>query len=66
MGEPGSVEPPVAEPSQAEVAEPAEEEAEDLIKPADPDFERLIAEEEEIDRRTREHHDLPHFKKDDG
>ena len=57
MGEPGSVEPPV----EAE----AEEEAADLIKPADPDFERLIAEEEEIDRRTREHHDLPHFKKDD-
>ncbi len=64
MGEPGSVEPPV-EAVPAEVVEP-EEEAEDLIKPADPDFERLIAEEEEIDRRTREHHDLPHFKKDDG
>src|SRR5687767_11434652 len=36
-----------------------------LIKEADPELERLIAEEEEIERRTREHHEAPHFKKDE-
>ena len=30
-------------------------------KEADPELERLLAEEEEIERRTREHHETPHF-----
>ena len=43
----------------AEVAEPKP------IVAVDPDLERLLAEEEEIERRTRgEHHETPHFPKD--
>ena len=33
-----------------------------LLKEADPDLERLLAEEEEIERRTRESHETPHFR----
>jgi len=33
-----------------------------LVKEADPDIERLLAEEEEIERRTRESHETPHFR----
>ena len=36
-----------------------------LVGDVDPALERLIAEEEEIERRTREHHEAPHFKKDE-
>ncbi len=36
-----------------------------LIAEADPDFEKLLAEEEEIERRTRQHHETPHFRGDD-
>ncbi len=36
-----------------------------LLGEADPDFERLLAEEEEIERRTRQHHETPHFRGDD-
>jgi small subunit ribosomal protein S3 len=39
---------------------------EPLIKEADPEFERLLAEEEEIERTTREHHETPHFRPGDG
>ena len=42
------------------------EEATPLIKEADPDFERLLAEEEEIERATRTHHETPHFRPGDG
>jgi small subunit ribosomal protein S3 len=35
-----------------------------IIKEADPDLERILAEEEELDRRQKEHHDTPHFHKD--
>ena len=37
------------------------DEAAPLVKEADPELERLLAEEEEIERRTREHHETPHF-----
>ena len=37
-----------------------------LIGEADPEFERLLAEEEEIERSTREHHETPHFRPGDG
>ena len=37
-----------------------------LIREADPEFERLLAEEEEIERSTREHHETPHFRPGDG
>ncbi len=36
-----------------------------LIPDADPERERLLAEEEEIERRTREHHETPHFRSGD-
>jgi small subunit ribosomal protein S3 len=45
-------------------AEAAEENT-PLIKEADPEFERLLAEEEEIERTTREHHETPHFRPGD-
>jgi small subunit ribosomal protein S3 len=32
-----------------------------LVKEADPELERLLAEEEEIERRTRQHHEAPKF-----
>jgi len=41
------------------------EEATPLVKEADPEFERLLAEEEEIERSTREHHETPHFRPGD-
>jgi small subunit ribosomal protein S3 len=43
---------------------PADENA-PMIKEADPELERLLAEEEEIERRTREHHETPHFRAGD-
>jgi small subunit ribosomal protein S3 len=39
-------------------------EAEPIIKEAEPELERLLAEEEEIERLTREHHETPHFRGD--
>jgi small subunit ribosomal protein S3 len=38
-----------------------EAEATPLIKEADPELERLLAEEEDIERRTRQHHEAPKF-----
>ena len=43
----------------------AGEEAAPLVKEADPEFERLLAEEEEIERTTRESHETPHFRPGD-
>ena len=51
----------VADEPEAEV-----EEAAPLIKEADPELERLLAEEEEIERSVREHHETPHFRPGDG
>jgi len=42
------------------------EEATPLLKEADPELERLLAEEEEIERSTREAHETPHFRPGDG
>ena len=58
---------PVAEPVSEEAArsDEAEPEAEPLVKEADPELERLLAEEEEIERRTREHHEAPKFHGDE-
>ena len=36
-----------------------------LVKEADPELERLLAEEEEIERRTRQHHETPKFHGDE-
>jgi small subunit ribosomal protein S3 len=63
-GEPGTT-PTTIEPAAGEPAaeEPIAEEA--PIVNVDPELERLLAEEEEIERRTRaEHHETPHFPKD--
>ncbi|CAM8644721.1 RpsC Ribosomal protein S3 [Acidimicrobiia bacterium] len=37
-----------------------------LVKEADPELERLLAEEEEIERSTRQPHETPHFRPGDG
>jgi small subunit ribosomal protein S3 len=50
---------------EAVVAEEAEE-ATPLVKEADPDLERLLEEEEQIERATRQHHETPHFRPGDG
>ena len=42
------------------------EETTPLVKEADPDLERLLEEEEQIERATREHHETPHFRAGDG
>ncbi|MFP3908079.1 MAG: 30S ribosomal protein S3 [Acidimicrobiales bacterium] len=56
-----------AEEAPAVAEEPTEaEEPAPLVKEADPDFERLLAEEEEIERSVREHHETPHFRPGDG
>jgi len=60
QGEPGAE---GEAPAAAEGAEP--EEAAPLVKEADPELERLLAEEEEIERRTRQHHETPHFRSGD-
>ena len=57
--------------TEAEVgAPPADdvdpEQAAPLVKEADPELERLLAEEEAIERSTREHHETPHFRDGDG
>src|SRR5579862_5804126 len=69
QGAPGSVlTPPEGEhPTGPDGAEEAVAEATPLpgAAPAGDDFERLLAEEEEIERRTRnEHHETPHFRKE--
>jgi small subunit ribosomal protein S3 len=68
LGEPGTAV-ATAEPGEAGDAgesSAAEEAAEARpIVTVDPELERLLAEEEEIERRTRgEHHETPHFPKD--
>jgi small subunit ribosomal protein S3 len=65
LGEPGTTPTEPGEPAAGEPAteEPAAEES--PIVNVDPELERLLAEEEEIERRTRaEHHETPHFPKD--
>jgi small subunit ribosomal protein S3 len=50
-----------AEPAPAEDDSPTRE----LVHEADPEIERLLAEEEEIERRIRQQHETPHFRGDD-
>ncbi|MDQ2729465.1 MAG: hypothetical protein M3Y91_16745, partial [Actinomycetota bacterium] len=72
LGEPGEAgvpavpdgTPPSGE-GGAEAAPPTEETADRPIVTVDPELERLLAEEEDIERRTRDdHHETPHFPKD--
>ena len=64
--EPGTEAPAAEAAETAETAETAEaEEVVPVIKEADPELERLLAEEEEIERRTRQPHETPHFRSGD-
>src|SRR3954449_5774161 len=59
---------PSAESTPVDEATVGEEEIADaapLVKEADPELERLLAEEEEIERRTRQHHEAPKFHGDE-
>src|SRR3954453_12736740 len=49
----------------ATVAEEAEE-AKPLVQEADPEIEKLLEEEEAIERSVRDHHETPHFRPGDG
>ena len=51
-------------PAAAEVAEG--DEPKPLLGEADPEFEKLLEEEEAIERSVREHHETPHFRPGDG
>jgi len=58
---------PAPEAPAAEAAPAAEgEEEKPLIGEADPEFEKLLEEEEAIERSVREHHETPHFRPGDG
>src|SRR6202163_4823888 len=48
--------------ARKKVADEEAVEAAPLVKEADPEIERLLAEEEEIERRTRQTHETPHFR----
>jgi small subunit ribosomal protein S3 len=50
---------------RAEEVEAPLEESATLIKEADPELEKLLDEEEEIARRTRQSHEAPHFRADE-
>jgi small subunit ribosomal protein S3 len=61
LGEPGSG---VGVPAAEQIAEAEVDENRPIVE-VDPELERLLAEEEDIERRTRgEHHETPHFPKD--
>jgi small subunit ribosomal protein S3 len=62
QGDPGAE---VAAGAPAEEVTETAEAAKPIIPEVDPDIERLLAEEEEIERRTREHHETPHFRRED-
>ncbi len=63
LGEPGSTTGPVPVPEAPDAPDAPEEDR--PIVEVDPELERLLAEEEDIERRTRgDHHETPHFPKD--
>jgi small subunit ribosomal protein S3 len=72
LGEPGSVAPELVpelepEPEPEVVPEPVAEQGPAPVAAvtSDDPLEKLLAEEEEIERRTREqHHDVPHFRRE--
>jgi small subunit ribosomal protein S3 len=67
LGEPGSVPEPSEVQPEAVVPEAPEAVVAASLPGAaggDEALERLLAEEEEIERRTREHHDVPHFRRE--
>ena len=50
----------------ATVATDAADEAKPLLQEADPEIEKLLEEEEAIERSVRDHHETPHFRPGDG
>jgi small subunit ribosomal protein S3 len=68
LGDPGSVVPELSVDAEVEApTEPSVDEAPVAPAPpaADDPLEKLLAEEEDIERRTREqHHDVPHFRRE--
>ncbi len=64
QGEPGTELPAAGTDDAPEAAGTDAVAATPIIPEVDPDIERLLAEEEEIERRTREHHEAPHFRRD--
>jgi small subunit ribosomal protein S3 len=64
LGEPGEVLEPVAAGPEAGPEEGEAAASPALIKEVDPELERLIAEEEEMERRLRGGHEAPHFRKE--
>jgi small subunit ribosomal protein S3 len=64
LGEPGSTTGPLPAPETPDVPEAPMDEDRPIVE-VDPELERLLAEEEDIERRTRgDHHEAPHFPKD--
>jgi hypothetical protein len=62
MGEPGAA--PAVAPAEPVGEAPAGAEQREIVQ-VDPELERLLQEEEEIERRTRgDHHETPHFPRD--
>jgi len=62
LGEPGEPAPAAA---AGEGEAPEEAEAKPIVAEIDPELERILAEEEEIERRTRQqHHEAPHFREE--
>jgi small subunit ribosomal protein S3 len=55
-----------AAPSADGTPVPEGEEPKPLISEADPEFEKLLEEEEAIERSVRDHHETPHFRPGDG
>ena len=64
QGEPGTATEPTETVADIADAPDVDAPAPEIIHEVDPELERLLAEEEEIERRTREHHEAPHFHKD--
>ena len=50
----------------ATVANDSADEAKPLLQEADPEIEKLLEEEEAIERSVRDHHETPHFRPGDG
>jgi small subunit ribosomal protein S3 len=55
-----------AAPVDAAAVTDADAEAKPLLQEADPEIEKLLEEEEAIERSITEHHETPHFRPGDG
>ena len=54
------------EAAPTEPVDDAGEDAKPLVQEADPEIEKLLEEEEAIERSVRDHHETPHFRPGDG